>query len=62
MGIYWTMKYPNKRDELLLAEWGFKPKGLDVKIYTPAMYYKAYKEKGIPTDFQSLLLNWSAAR
>lgn len=51
MGIYWTMKYPNKQDELMLAEWGFKPKGLDVKIYTPAMYYKAYKEKGIPTDF-----------
>ncbi len=51
MGIYWTMKYPNKQDELLLAEWGFKPKGLNVIIYTPAMYYKAYKEKGIPTDF-----------
>src|SRR3989338_8019882 len=32
MGIYWTMKYPNKQDEELLAEWGFKPKGLDVKI------------------------------
>ncbi len=51
MGIYWTMKYPNKQDELLLAEWGFKPKGLDVKIYTPAMYHQAYKDKGIPTDF-----------
>ncbi|HIG96333.1 TPA: ATP-binding protein [Candidatus Woesearchaeota archaeon] len=51
MGIYWTMKYPNKRDEPLLAEWGFKPKALDVKIYTPKTYYKEYKEKGIPTDF-----------
>ena len=51
MGIYWTMKYPNKQDEELLAEWGFKPKGLDVKIYTPVMYYKQYKEQGIPTDF-----------
>lgn len=51
MGIYWTMKYPNKQDEELLAEWGFKPKGLDVKIYTPVMYYKDYKNKGIPTDF-----------
>lgn len=51
MGIYWSMKYPNKPDEELLAEWGFKPKGLDVKIYTPVMYYKKYKEEGIPTDF-----------
>ena len=51
MGIYWTMKYPNKRDESLLAEWGFKPKALDVKIYTPYFYYEQYKKEGIPTDF-----------
>ncbi|HLC99231.1 MAG TPA: DUF87 domain-containing protein [Candidatus Nanoarchaeia archaeon] len=50
MGIYWTMKYPNKPDEELLEKWGLKGKGLDVKIYTPEMYYNAYKEKGIPTD------------
>jgi hypothetical protein len=51
MGIYWTMKYPNKKDEDILKEWGFKPKGLDVKIYTPTEYYYKYKEQGIPTDF-----------
>ena len=51
MGIYWTMKYPNKKDEDLLALWGLKPKGLDVKIYTPVGYYQQYKDKGIPTDF-----------
>lgn len=51
MGIYWTMKYPNKQDERMLEEWGFKAKGLDVKIYTPLMYYSIYKEQGIPTDF-----------
>lgn len=51
MGIYWTMKYPNKKDEELLKEWGLEGKGLDVKIYTPTGYYKQYKEKGIPTDF-----------
>ncbi len=50
MGIYWTMKYPNKKDEGLLAEWGFKPKALDVKIYTPIAYFKDFKKKGIPTD------------
>ena len=51
MGIYWTMKYPNHKDEELLKDWGFQGKGLDVKIYTPAGYYDEYKKKGIPTDF-----------
>ncbi len=51
MGIYWTMKYANKKDEEILDEWGFKGQGLDVKIYTPYVFYKQYKEKGIPTDF-----------
>ncbi|KYK25201.1 hypothetical protein AYK26_06300 [Euryarchaeota archaeon SM23-78] len=50
MGVYWTMKYPNKKDQLLLEEWGIEPKGLDIKIYTPLGYFKEYKEKGVPTD------------
>ncbi|MFW5745970.1 MAG: ATP-binding protein [Nanoarchaeota archaeon] len=50
MGIYWTMKYPNKKDELLLNQWGFKPHGLDVKIYTPYGYFDEYQKQGIPTD------------
>ncbi len=51
MGVYWTMKYENKKDEDLLREWGLEPKGLDIKIYTPVGYYAKYKEEGIPTDF-----------
>jgi len=51
MGIYWTMKYPNQKDKELLKEWGLKAKSLDVKIYTPAGYFKDFKAKGIPTDF-----------
>ncbi|MBN2142138.1 hypothetical protein JW711_02290 [Candidatus Woesearchaeota archaeon] len=50
MGVYWTMKYPNKKDELLLKEWGLEPKPLDVIIYTPKGYFKEYRDKGIPTD------------
>ncbi len=50
MGIYWTMKYPNEKDEDLLKEWGLEPKGLDVKIFTPDKFYYKYKEQGIPTD------------
>jgi hypothetical protein len=51
MGIYWTMKYPNKKEADLLKEWDIKTKGLDVHIYTPLGYYKKYKSAGIPTDF-----------
>jgi len=50
MGIYWTMKYPNKKDKDLLDDWVLEGKGLDVKIYTPTGYYSDYKKKGIPTD------------
>ena len=51
MGIYWTMKYPNKKDKDLLKEWGLKSKSLDVKIYTPSGFFKEFRAKGIPTDF-----------
>lgn len=52
MGIYWTMKYPNHQDELLLKEWGMEGKTIDnIRIFTPTGYFKKYKDKGIPTDF-----------
>jgi len=50
MGVYWTMKYPNKKDELLLKQWTMKPKGLDVKIYTPVGFHNKFLKQGIPTD------------
>ena len=51
MGIYWTMKYPNHKDEALLKEWGFEGKPTpNVKIYTPFGFYEKWKEEGIPTD------------
>ncbi len=50
MGVYWTMKYPNKQDSKLLREWDIDPKELDVKIFTPEGYHKDFEEKGIPTD------------
>ena len=51
MGIYWTMKYPNFQNSDLVKTWGFEPKGLDVKIFTPTGFYYKYQEQGIPTDF-----------
>lgn len=50
MGIYWTMKYPNKQDDDLLKQWGFKPKALNVTIFTPFAFHESFKSKGIPTD------------
>jgi hypothetical protein len=51
MGIYWTMKYPNKQEKDLLDEWGLKASPLNIQIYTPKGYYDTFKEEGIPTDF-----------
>lgn len=51
MGIFWTMKYPNKRDEKLLDEWGMRPKAIDIDIYIPQGHYGLYKERGIPADY-----------
>lgn len=51
MGIYWTMKYPNHKDEALLQEWDVEGHGLDVQIFTPVGFYDEYKQSGIPTDF-----------
>jgi len=50
MGIFWTMKYPNRRQEKLLEHWHLVPEGLDVTIFTPAGYYEQYKKSKIPTD------------
>lgn len=50
MGVYWTMKYSNSKEESILKEWGLRGKELDVVIYTPHGYYKKFKEEGIPTD------------
>jgi len=51
MGVYWSMKYPNKRDQKLLTEWEMKPEGFNVKIYTPAGFYAESKKKGVPADY-----------
>ncbi len=51
MGIYWTMKFPNKKDKTLLEEWGLKPQGFDIQIFTPKAYFDEYKKQGVPTDY-----------
>jgi uncharacterized protein len=50
LGVFWTMKYPNTRDEKLLEQWNLKPEGVDVKIFAPVGYYEVAKKAGIPVD------------
>jgi len=50
MGIFWTMKYKNVKEEELLEKWALTPKSLDVKVYVPSGSFASHKEKGIPVD------------
>ncbi len=51
MGIFWTMKYPNYRDEDLLKKWGLEPRGLEnVRVLVPAGIFEELKDAGIPVD------------
>lgn len=52
MGIFWSMKFPNKRDEDLLFNWHMKPEALDVDIYVPSGFFGRYKKEGIPVDYK----------
>jgi hypothetical protein len=56
MGIFWTMKYPNRNDVTLLKEWGLTGEGLDIVIFTPTGFFDAYKKQGIPTDYAFSIL------
>ncbi len=55
MGVFWTMKYPNTRQEDLLIQWGLTAEGINIILYTPKGYFQQQKEKGIPVDFSFAL-------
>jgi len=50
MGIFWTMKYPNYRDDALLRQWNLSPKGYNPIIYVPFGLFDDYRDKGVPVD------------
>ncbi len=50
MGIFWTMKYKNQKDALLLEEWGLQPENVPVKVFAPFGYFQDYKDRGIDVD------------
>lgn len=60
MGIFWTMKFPNYRDEALLAKWGLEPLGLEKKVivFTPHGHFERMKNLGIPVDEPFSISPW----
>ena len=52
MGIYWTMKFANFKDDDLLYEWKLEAQGYDekVKVYVPSGKFEETKSKNIPVD------------
>lgn len=50
VGIFWTLKVPNKEEAAELAEWELKPAATNVKVLIPKGKVDFYKEKEIPFD------------
>ena len=50
LGIFWTMKYPNYRDDKLLSQWKLKPEKSNPVVFVPYGSFDEYQEKGIPVD------------
>jgi uncharacterized protein len=50
MGIFWTMKFKNEKDKILLSDWKLKPKSLLVKVFAPFGKIEEYRSKNIPID------------
>ncbi len=49
MGIFWTMRFPNTRQEKLLKKWSLEPEALNVNVFVPIGFFKRYKIKNIAT-------------
>ncbi|MBI2143361.1 DUF87 domain-containing protein [Candidatus Woesearchaeota archaeon] len=50
MGIFWTTKYENRKDEALLREWQIPYQRFNARIYVPLGSYQEFKDRGIPVD------------
>ena len=50
MGIFWTMKFKNDKEQSLLQDWELKAKKLPVKVFAPFGKMQQYQEKNIPID------------
>jgi len=47
MGLYWTMRYPNYRDDKLLSDWNLKAKKLEPVVFVPKGLARDYEVRGV---------------
>jgi len=50
VGIFWSLKFPNKQSEKELDEWGLKPAETDIRVLVPKGKLDFYKDKGLPVN------------
>jgi DNA helicase HerA-like ATPase len=50
VGIFWTLKVPNKTEEKTLLEWELQPEATSVKVMVPKGKIDFYKQINIPVD------------
>ena len=50
MGIFWTMKYPNYRDDAILRQWDMLPKAYTPLVFVPFGMFEEHQARGIPVD------------
>lgn len=50
MGVFWTMKYPNKQDSDLVDEWGLNDQDFNVQILVPEGKLESLREQNFPAD------------
>jgi uncharacterized protein len=50
MGVFWTMKYPNRQDRDLVEEWGLNDENFDVSILVPEGKLAQLREQSFPVD------------
>lgn len=47
MGIFWTMRHPNNKDNEILSKWDFSPEGINAELFVPAGSIEHYKQMNI---------------
>ncbi len=51
VGIFWSMKLPNKEDSELLYQWGLEPQGMsNFRVLVPQGKFDFYKKNKLPVD------------
>lgn len=50
VGIFWSLKTPNRFETNLLQEWGLKAEATNARVLVPQGLLTFYKDRGIPAD------------